>query len=686
MADESDYLCRETSLIAFNRRVLAQAADESVPLLERLKFLCIVSSNLDEFFEVRIASLTRLLRAQGDIVLQNGQTVRAVLKNAKESARSLIEDQYSLFNRVMLPALKNEGVEFLRRSRWTEAQTKWIEQYFKEQIRPVITPVGLDPSHPFPKLLNKSLNFVVSLDGQDAFGRHSKTAIIQAPRCLPRIVRLPPEISESEYSFVFLSSIVHANVEQLFLGMDIESFYQFRVTRDSDINLEDDVLNDLRSAIEDELHVRQYGRGVRLEVPTLCPEKTTNFLASRFDLGEDDVYRVDGPVNLVRLMSVPGMIDRPDLKYDEFVPAPHEAFAGGESVFDVLKRREVLLHHPYQSFAPVVDFLRQAADDPAVVSIKMTIYRTGSKSDLIKALTQAALNGKEVTVVVELMARFDEAANVNWAAQLEEAGAHVVYGVVGYKVHAKMLLVVRREGGELKRYAHLGTGNYHQGTSRLYTDYGFMTSDPLITADCCALFQQITGIGQAGHLNKMYQSPFTLAPMIRDRIQREIDNAKAGKTAWIRAKMNALIDPDVIQDLYRASQAGVRVDLVVRGMCALRPGVRGLSENIRVRSIVGRLLEHSRVYWFYDDGMEWLYISSADWMVRNLHHRVETCTPIDDRALKDRILRDSFEFPYKDNRQAWAMTPTGEYEKIEPGRDERPFNSQNALLKLYGAE
>ena len=686
MADESDYLCRETSLIAFNRRVLAQAADQSVPLLERLKFLCIVSSNLDEFFEVRIASLTRLLRAQGDIVLQNGQTVRAVLKNAKEAARSLIEDQYSLFNRVMLPALKKEGVEFLRRSRWTEAQTKWIEQYFKEQIRPVITPVGLDPSHPFPKLLNKSLNFVVSLDGQDAFGRHSKTAIIQAPRCLPRIVRLPPEISESEYSFVFLSSIVHANVEQLFLGMDIESFYQFRVTRDSDINLEDDVLSDLRSAIEDELHVRQYGRGVRLEVPTLCPEKTTNFLASRFGLGEDDVYRVDGPVNLVRLMSVPGMIDRPDLKYDEFVPAPHEAFSGGESVFDVLKRREVLLHHPYQSFAPVVDFLRQAADDPAAVSIKMPIYRTGSKSDLIKALTQAALNGKEVTVVVELMARFDEAANVNWADQLEEAGAHVVYGVVGYKVHAKMLLVVRREGGELKRYAHLGTGNYHQGTSRLYTDYGFMTSDPLITADCCALFQQITGIGQAGHLNKMYQSPFTLAPMIRDRIQREIDNAKAGKTAWIRAKMNALIDPDVIQDLYRASQAGVRVDLVVRGMCALRPGVKGLSENIRVRSIVGRLLEHSRVYWFYDDGMEWLYISSADWMVRNLHHRVETCTPIDDRALKDRILRDSFEFPYKDNRQAWAMTPTGEYEKIEPGLDERPFNSQNALLKLYGAE
>lgn len=684
MADESDYLCREASLLAFNRRVLAMAENEKVPLLERLKFLCIVSSNLDEFFEVRVASLKRLLKQNGDIVLVNGQRVTEVLATVKEEARQIIHRQYQILNEVMIPRLRSENVVFLKRHEWTKEQHAWIEEYFHREIIPVITPIGLDPSHPFPKLLNKSLNFAVMLEGEDAFGRPSDMAIVQAPRILPRVVKLPPELSDGKDMFVFLSSIVHEHVKALFLGMKVTGFYQFRVTRDSELTVTEDDLTNLRSAIEDELHDRQFGTGVRLEVPENCPVKVSDFLLRHFQLQKEDLYRVNGPVNLVRLMAVPDLIQRPDLKYPEVIPGlPGYLSKQGTDILKLVRERDVLLHHPYQSFRPVVDFIQQAAVDPDVVAIKMTIYRTGSKSDLIRGLIQAAQNGKEVTVVVELMARFDEEANVNWAAQLENSGAHVVYGVFGYKVHAKMSLVVRKEGGQLRRYAHLGTGNYHQGTSKIYTDFGLLTSDPDITSDVNDIFIQITGLGQAGKLRKIYQSPFTLYDMLIASIRKETENAKAGKPARIMAKMNSLIETGIIQELYKASQEGVKIDLVVRGMCALKPGVQGLSENIRVRSIVGRLLEHARVYYFHNGGADDLYIASADWMVRNFFHRVETCTPITDRELKRRILEDSFGFALKDNQQAWLMTPDGGYVKIEPQEGEAEINMQELLLRKY---
>lgn len=679
----SEFLCRESALLAFNRRVLAQAEDESVPLLERLRFVCIVSSNLDEFFEVRVAALKRLVALRPHSPLQDGQLPQQVLDDVRTQARELIGQQYTLLAKTILPALRHEGIVFYKRSEWTEAQRAWIEAYFHREIKPVITPIGLDPAHPFPKTLNKSLNFAVELSGKDAFGRASNMAIVQAPRILPRLVCLPEELCDGKQGLVFLSSIMHEHIQTVFLGMEVQGFHQFRLTRDSELTVADDLEN-LRTAIQGELHERQYGSGVRLEVSTKCPVHVSEFLLIQFRLGEEDLYRVDGPVNLVRLIAVPEMLSRSDLTFPPQSPSIPKALRHPETLFDTIAKRDALLHHPYQSFQPVVDFITQAAHDPDVVAIKMTIYRTGKRSDLISALIAAALTGKEVTVVVELMARFDEEANVNWASQLEDAGAHVVYGVFGYKVHAKMALVVRRESGELKRYAHLGTGNYHQGTSRIYTDFGLLTADEEITSDVNDLFIQITGLGQAGRLKKLYQSPFTLHPMVIEAIEREAENARAGKPAKILAKMNSLLEPSVIEALYRASQAGVQIDLIVRGMCVLRPGVPGLSENIRVRSIIGRLLEHSRVYYFHNDGLENLFIASADWMARNFFERVETCVPITDGRLKKRIMREAFTLALTDNARAWLMQADGSYLRVIPGEHEASVNMQETLLNEYG--
>lgn len=682
--NNSEFLCRESALLAFNRRVLAQAEDESVPLLERLRFVCIVSSNLDEFFEVRVAALKRLVALRPHSPLQDGQLPQQVLDDVRTQARELIGQQYTLLAKTILPALRREGIVFYKRSEWSEAQRAWIEAYFHREIKPVITPIGLDPAHPFPKTLNKSLNFAVELSGKDAFGRASNMAIVQAPRILPRLVCLPEELCDGKQGLVFFSSIMHEHIQTVFLGMEVQGFHQFRLTRDSELTVTDDLEN-LRTAIQGELHERQYGSGVRLEVSTKCPVHVSEFLLTQFRLGEEDLYRVDGPVNLVRLMAVPEMLSRSDLTFPPQLPSIPKALRHPETLFDTIAKRDALLHHPYQSFQPVVDFITQAAHDPDVVAIKMTIYRTGKRSDLISALIVAALAGKEVTVVVELMARFDEEANVNWASQLEDAGAHVVYGVFGYKVHAKMALVVRREGGELKRYAHLGTGNYHQGTSRIYTDFGLLTADEEITSDVNDLFIQITGLGQAGRLKKLYQSPFTLHPMVIEAIEREAENARAGKPAKILAKMNSLLEPSVIEALYRASQAGVQIDLIVRGMCVLRPSVPGLSENIRVRSIIGRLLEHSRVYYFHNDGLENLFIASADWMARNFFERVETCVPITDGRLKKRIMREAFTLALTDNARAWLMQADGSYLRVTPGEHEASVNMQETLLNEYGA-
>ena len=684
MPEQNRILCRELSLLAFNRRVLAQAQDANVPLLERLRFLCIVSSNLDEFFEVRMAWLKRENKLRPHQLLDNGKTAAETIEAVAKEAQELIREQYDLFNNVLQPELDRAGIHFYRRRNWTAAQKKWIENYFDNELLPILTPIGLDPSHPFPRPLNKSLNFAVELEGTDAFGRPSGMAIVQAPRILPRVVPMPSEICGGDAGFVFLSSILHAHVGKLFPGMKVKGCHQFRLTRDSDLTVDEEDLKNLRAAIQNELHDREYGDGVRLEVADTCPAHIHDFLLAQFKLTSAELYQVKGPVNLVRLNAVPDLVDRPDLKFPPRNAGRLKALRKNGSVFKLVKQSPILLHHPYQSFDPVVQMIREAAADPDVLAVKMTIYRTGSNSELVRALMKAALAGKQVTVVVELMARFDEANNVNWAKQLEEAGAHVVYGVFGYKVHAKMALVIRREDGVLKRYAHLGTGNYHQGTSRIYTDFGIITADEQITADVNTLFMEITGLGKPGRLNKLYQSPFTLHKMVIDRIKQETDHAKAGKPARITAKMNSLIEPSVIDALYQASAAGVQIELIVRGMCTLRPGVKGLSENIRVRSIIGRQLEHSRVYCFHNNGADDTFISSADWMGRNFFRRIEVATPITTPELKERVIREGLEMALEDNTQAWLMQPDGSYVRTQPQDGEPAFGLQEGLWKIYG--
>ena len=682
MPNQPTILCRELSLLAFNRRVLAQARDEGVPLLERLRFLCIVSSNFDEFFEVRMAWLKKESQLNPHALLDNGTTPAETMAAAAAEAKKLIQEQYELFNKELIPALRQEGIFFYPRRQWTEQQRAWIESYFDRELLPILTPLGLDPAHPFPRLLNKSLNFVVSLSGKDAFGRASGMAVVQAPRILPRVVKLPEGLGEG-HGFVLLSSILHAYVHKLFPGMDVEGCYQFRLTRNSELTVDEEDLTNLRAAVQTELRERQYGDEVRLEVADNCPPHVAEFLLAQCNLSPNELYQVVGPVNLVRLMAVPDMVDRPDLKFAPFSPGLPKDVRKDQPMPEVLKQHDVLLHHPYQSIAPTVRFIQEAAADPDVVAIKMTIYRTGTHSDLARALIAAANAGKQVTVVVELMARFDEENNVNWARRLEGAGAHVVYGVFGYKVHAKMALVIRREGGYLKRYAHLGTGNYHQGTSRIYTDFGLLTADEAITADVNAIFMEITGLGQPTRLNKLYQSPFTLSPMLLERIAAETAEARAGRPARIIAKMNSLIEPGIIRALYEASRAGVQIDLIVRGMCTLRPGVPGLSENIRVRSIIGRLLEHSRVFYFHSGGREELFIASADWMSRNFFRRIEICTPVENPAIKQRIMREALTLALADNRKAWLMQPDGSYVRAAAQEGEEGLDMQETLLNEY---
>ncbi|WP_028536996.1 polyphosphate kinase 1 [Paludibacterium yongneupense] len=675
-------LNRELGLIEFNRRVLAQALDERLPLLERLKFLCIVSSNLDEFFEVRIAWLKEVVDHTPDRILPDGTTPLEALDHVANAARELVLEQYGIMRESLFPALHKANIFFLRRSEWTEQQQQWIHDFFFRELMPILTPIGLDPSHPFPKVLNKSLNFAVELDGRDAFGRQSGIAIVQAPRILPRVIRVPAAICDGHrHVFVFLSSMLHAHVHNLFPGMTIKGCYQFRVTRDSELNVEDEDLKNLRTALQGELRQRQFGDAVRLEVADNCPAHMEEFLLTQFGLEKRDLYRVDGPVNLVRLMQVPDLVDRPDLKFAPFVPSLPAELENKSGLFEAIRQGDILLHHPYQSFQPVIDLLGLAGSDPQVVAIKMTVYRTGTDSVLMDSLIAAARAGKQVTVVLELMARFDEEANISWASRLEDAGAHVVYGVFGYKVHAKMLMVVRREDGLLKRYVHLGTGNYHPRTARLYTDFGLLTCKEEIASDVNDIFVQLTGLGRASELNLLYQSPFSLHTMIIRSIEREIEHASAGRPAQIIAKMNALLEPQVINALYRASSAGVKVQLIVRGVCALRPGVPGMSENITVRSVVGRFLEHPRIFYFYNDRQENLYIASADWMGRNFFRRIETCVPILDAKIKRRLIKEGLRAYLEDNVNSWEMQPDGSYRRrVARGR---AHCAQEQLLAEY---
>jgi len=675
------YINRQLSLMEFNWRVLQQARDESIPLLERLRFLCIFSTNMDEFFEIRVAGMQQKVELGAQHNEPDNISAKQVLKSISQRAHELVDEQYQLLNLLLDNQLAEENIRFLRRTEWNTCMDSWLKDYFDNELLPIISPLALDPAHPFPRILNKSLHFIVSLKGKDAFGRNSGLAIVQIPRALPRIIQLPHEECDcGPNDFVFLSSVVHAYVSSLFPGMSVKGCYQFRVTRNSDLYVDEEEIDDLLRAVEGELGSRRYGDAVRLEAAHDCPEEVCNYLLDKFELSNQDLYQVDGPVNVNRLNEVYDLINRPELKYKPFVPAIPTKVTLKSDIFENIRKQDVLLHHPYESFAPVVDFIRQAANDPNVLAIKQTLYRTGPSSAVVNALVKASKLGKEVTVVVELRARFDEEANITLAAKLQEAGAHVVYGVVGYKTHAKMLLIIRREAQHLRQYAHLGTGNYHSRTARLYTDYGLFTSNKKICEDVNRVFHQLTSMGQTKNLNKLLQSPFTLQDTLEAKIERERLHAAQGKDGRIIIKLNSLVDAEMISALYQASTDGVKIDLIIRGMCALRPGLEGISENIKVTSIIGRFLEHDRVVYFKNDDKPEVYISSADWMERNLYHRVEIATPIENKALQDRIINE-LEYYLMDNTQAWIMDENGVYTQATPENGKEAFISQEKFLE-----
>ena len=676
----NNYINRELSLLEFNKRVFEQALDHSVPLLERVRFLCITCTNLDEFFEIRVAGLKQRMEIGAPAQGPEKIPAQDIFNELRVGLSELVDRQYKLLNDEMFPQLASAGVRFVHSDDWNQAQTEWLERYFEDQVVPVLTPLTFDPSRPFPRILNKSLNFIVRLHGKDAFGRRRHRGMVQAPRSLPRIIPLPEELSRpGEQNFVFLSSMIRVNVHKLFPGLGVDGCYQFRVTRNSNLYVDDEEVSDLVRALEGQLEASRYGAAVRIEIGHECPSDLIDFLLDHFKLGEDDMYLVDGPVNLNRLSTVCDLSDHPELLYEPFTQGLPDELRSDDDIFTILSEKNVLLHHPYQSFGPVIDFIGSASADPNVLAIKQTLYRTGPDSPVVDHLVNAARSGKEVTVVIELMARFDEAANISLANRLQEAGAHVVYGLVGFKTHAKMTLVVRRESQRLKRYVHLGTGNYHHATASVYTDYGYLSSSQRLGEDVHKLFLQLTSLTEASDMTRMLASPFSLFDALIEKIERETSNAGAGKEARVIAKINSLNEPNIIEALYLASQAGVEIDLIVRGICSLRPGVPGLSDNIRVRSIVGRFLEHSRVYYFLNDGKEEFYCSSADWMDRNMFRRNESCFEIRQKAMREQIRHDLDLF-LADNCQAWELNGDGSYTRISADGDER-VSAQEIFLK-----
>ena len=670
------FINRELSILDFHLRVLEQAVDPLHPLLDRLNFLLIFSRNMDEFFEIRVAGVMEQLMLENESRSPDGLTPKQVLEQISRTAHEAIDRQYRILNDEIFPKLREADISFLRRGELTPEQSVWIKKYFQEQIAPVLTPISLDPAHPFPRLVNKSLNFIVTLEGKDAFGRQIDLAVVPAPRSLPRVVRLPDELTGGKEHFVMLSAIIHEHVSDLFPGMTATGCYQFRVTRNADLALNEDV-EDLAKALIGELSSRRFGRAVRLEVTHNCPKHIYEYLLDEFDLHEEQLYKVDGPVNLARLVS---NFKVPHLRYDSHVPVLPKVLKKTENIFLAMQKQDILLHHPFESFAPVINLLREAARDPQVLAIKQTLYRSGADSEIVQVLAEAARNGKEVTAVIELRARFDEESNIEVANVLQEAGAVVVYGIVGYKTHAKMILVVRRENNKLVRYVHLGTGNYHATNARIYTDYGLLTTDKELCEDVHRIFQELTGMGKMAKLKKLLHAPFTLHAQLVTFIDEEIENAKAGKPAQIIIKVNALTEVQLINKLYEASQAGVQIDLIIRSICCLRPGLPGLSENIRVRSIVGRFLEHTRVFYFGNAGNARIYCSSADWMDRNLFSRVEACFPIEEPTLKKRIYQQGLINYLKDNQQAWELQGDGTWVRVTAQEGDIAHNAQQILL------
>jgi polyphosphate kinase len=671
------YINRDLSLLDFHLRVLEQAVDPLHPVIERLVFLLIFSRNMDEFFEVRVAGLMQQFGYSDESTTPEGLRPSEVLAKIADIAHAAIDRQYRILNEEVLPALAEENIRFLRREELSAEQSSWVHQYFREQVLPVLTPISLDPAHPFPRLVNKSLNFIVTLDGKDAFGRDIKFAIVPAPRSLPRVVRLPDHLTGGFEHHVMLSAIIHEHVSELFPGMSATGCHQFRVTRNADLEFDEEA-EDVAKALKGGLSSRRFGRAVRLEVTNHCPENIVDYLLRRFGLNQTQLYKVNGPVNLARLLS---NFNRPKMRYKPFNPSLPAALKNAEDMFAAIKKQDILIHHPFESFAPVINFLREAARDPQVLAIKQTLYRSGADSEIVQILAEAARQGKEVTAIIELRARFDEESNMEVANILQEAGAVVVYGIVGYKTHAKMILVVRREGDKLTRYVHLGTGNYHAGNARMYTDYGLLSANPQLSEDVHKIFQELTGMGKAAKLQKLLHAPFTLHPQLLALIDLEIESAKSGKGGHIIVKVNALTERQLIDALYRASQAGVKVELIIRSTCCLRPGVKGLSDNITVRSIVGRFLEHTRVYYFGGEGDPKVYCASADWMDRNLFSRVEVCFPIDNGHLRRRIIQQGLQNYLDDNQQAWALGNDGVWSRIQPAEGAAPHMAQAILLE-----
>jgi polyphosphate kinase len=685
-------LSRERAMLEFNRRVLAQAHREDVPMLERLRYICIVSSNMDEFFEVRFADYIESLRQPG-----SGASLGELAMVAAE-AHAIIDEQYATFNDVVMPRLQRKGIVILNHADRDEAQRDWVSRFFEEQVHPLLVPVGLDPAHPFPQVANKSLNFIVRLSGKDAFGRENTTAIVKVPRVLPRVIRLPTPLTPGSQGFVLLTSVIRAHLGELFPGREVVAFSQFRVTRDSDLEVDEDEVTNLRQALRSGLTTRHYGQAVRLEVVNTCPTELSDFLLQQFDLPPAALYRVNGPVNLVRLNQLIDQADErtepPMLRFKAHEPLwPEGRLARDKSIFATLRRGDVFLHHPFESFEPVIQFLREAVYDSDVLAIKQTIYRTGSESPLMDLLIEAARRGKEVMCVVELKARFDEEANINWAERLEAVGVQVVYGIVGLKTHAKLLLVTRREvkgkdgkgkdaSTRLRRYAHLSTGNYNPKSARLYTDVGYLTADKELTADADAVFQQLASLGKTRPLRALLQAPFTLHKKLLQYIARVADAARAGLSARIVVKVNALTDVALIEALIHAGQAGADIDLIVRGACMLPPGIAGVTDRIRVRAVVGRFLEHSRVSYFRwgaTDADEALFLSSADWMSRNMFRRIEVAWPVRDAAMRQRVI-DECLVPYLlDSRDAWVLQSSGRY--VRAGGD--GTSAQQALIQRY---
>lgn len=681
----SSYINRDLSLLQFHLRVLAQAASPRHPLLERLFFLIIFSSNIDEFFEIRVAGIMQKLN-MGDVSTSaHGMRPSEVLNEISTITHDAIAEQYRILNEDILPALALEDIRYLKRDELNAEQSAWMKRYFTEQVSPVLTPISIDPAHPFPRLVNKSLNFIATLEGKDAFGRDINLAIVPAPRSLPRVIRLPDELTGGKEHHVMLSAIIHEHIGELFPGMSVTGCHQFRLTRNADLDLADDV-EDIAKALEGELENRRFGDKVRLEVTTDCPTPISDYLLNEFELHDNQLYRVNGPVNLTRLLFD---FNIPALRYQPFTHVVPKEFRRemdkldkATSMFAAMRKSDVLVHHPFHAFSPIINLLWQAASDPKVLAIKQTLYRSGTNSEIVKALAAAARNGKEVTAVIELRARFDEASNIAVANYLQEAGAVVVYGIVGYKTHAKLMLIVRREDDRIHRYVHLGTGNYHAANAKVYTDYGLFSADPDISEDVHNIFQELTGMGKPANLKKLLHAPFTLHDKLISFIDDEIAHAKAGKRAHIIVKVNALTERRLISKLYDASQAGVKIELILRSMCCLRPQVKGLSENITVRSVIGRFLEHTRVYYFYNNGDERLYCGSADWMDRNLFHRVEVAFPIEDKKLFKQVYQDGLLNYLKDNTQAWILSGDGVWQQLQPAADETPHTAQEYLLKV----